>query len=115
MPSTARGCDEDAVAKNQAIANSIGPTRFATQHHAWFRTARELRESAVSPLLHIYSEDLTGSLDRCNETMARVYAFLQLPPLSANCDMAKVPLEWPCDIQLDPQCSMEKYQKKALS
>ena len=106
-----RGCDEEAIAKNQAIANSIGPARFATQHHQWFRTARELHSSAESPLLHIYSEELTGSLIRCNGTMARVYSFLQLPPLPDNCDMAKVPQEWPCDIQADPQCSMEKYKK----
>jgi hypothetical protein len=48
-----RGCDYEAVAKNQAMANSIGPTRFAFQHRAWFRFANDIEPH--SPLLHIYS------------------------------------------------------------
>jgi len=102
-----RGCDLEAVAKNQAYANAIGPARFGFQHRAWFRLAREV--GADLPLLHIYSENLTVSMVACNRTMARVYAFLELPPLRENCNMSSLPIEWPCDIQQDPQCSMEKF------
>lgn len=108
-----RGCDLEAIAKNQALANSIGPARFAAQHQQWFRVARALSPPIHSPLLHIHSEDLTGSLVRCNTTMARVYAFLGLPSMPNNCDVSKIPLEWPCDIQSDPHCSMERYNRSA--
>ena len=97
----------EGIAKNQAVANSIGPARFAAQHRAWFTLARRL--APTNPLLHIFTENLTASMVACNHTMARVYAFLELPPLPSNCDMSKVPLEWPCDIRTDPSCSMEKY------
>lgn len=102
-----RGCGPEGIAKNQAVANSIGPARFAAQHRAWFTLARRL--APTNPLLHIFTENLTASMVACNHTMARVYAFLELPPLPSNCDMSKVPLEWPCDIRTDPSCSMEKY------
>ena len=66
-----------------------------------------------SPLLHVYSENLTSSLEACNRTMARVYAFLELPPLAENCNLSAVPTEWPCDIQNDPSCSLEKFAARA--
>ena len=77
-----RGCDPEAVARNQAMANAIGPARFAYQHRAWFRFAREVAPQA--PLLHLYSENITRSLRECNQTMERVYTFLGLPPLHDN-------------------------------
>ena len=79
-----RGCDPDSVARNQAFANAIGPARFAYQHRAWFRFAHEAVPIGRSPLLHIFSENLTSSLEACNQTMARVYAFLDLPSLPNN-------------------------------
>ena len=63
----------------------------------------------VSPLMHLYSENLTSSLAACNATMAQVYTFLGLPPLRENCNISAVPVEWPCDIQNDPKCSLEKF------
>ena len=90
------------------MAGSIGPAKFAAQHHAWFRLARDVAPP-TQPLLHVYSEDLTSAMAVCNATMARVYRFLDLPPLPDNCDISKVPLEWPCDIQKDSNCSLEKY------
>jgi len=102
-----KGCDPDSVAKNQAFANAIGPARFAFQHKAWFRFARDVAPD--TPLLHIYSENLTSSMLVCNHTMARVYAFLELPPLSENCNISSLQLEWPCNIETDPNCSMEKF------
>ena len=94
------------------MANSIGPQRFAFQHRAWFQFARGV--GAGTPLLHLYSENLTSSMAVCNRTMARVYAFLGLPPLKENCDVSKIPIEWPCDIQNDPRCSMEKYENASV-
>lgn len=104
-----RGCDPDSVARNQAMANAIGPSRFAYQHKAWFRFARDVAPRA--PLLHIYSENITRSLLECNRTMERVYTYLGLPSLPDNCNISAVPMEWPCDIQNDPKCSLEKYEK----
>ena len=62
-----------------------------------------------SPLLHVYSENLTSSLAVCNSTMAKVYGFLGLAPMRDNCNITAIPVEWPCDIQNDPKCSMEKF------
>ena len=107
-----RGCDADAVAKKQAMVATVGLQRFAAQHHQWFRLARELTP-AREPLLHIFTEDLIADIVRCNQTMQRVYLFLDLPPLINNCDLAKVPTELSCDIMHDPRCSLEKYQRAA--
>ena len=101
------------MAKNQAMANSIGPARFASQHRTWFRLAREVAPAAASPLLHLYSENLTSSMRSCNRTMAAVYAFLGLPPLADSCNISAVPSEWSCDIQHDTKCSLEKYAAAA--
>jgi len=106
-----RGCDLEAVAKSQAMANSIGPARFAFQHRAWFRLAYDVAET---PLMHLYSENLTSSMVVCNKTMAAVYRFLQLPPLRENCNISSIPIEWPCDIETDPHCSMEKYNNASV-
>ena len=35
-----------------------------------------------------------------------------LPPLRENCNISAVPIEWPCDIQNDPTCSLEKFGAK---
>lgn len=110
-----RGCDPEAVAKNQAMANAIGPARFAFQHRQWFQLARDIAPLDTSPLLHLYSENLTTSLAVCNATMARVYAFLGLPSMHDNCNISAIPVEWPCDIQNDPKCSMEKFSAEKLA
>ena len=41
--------------------------------------------------------------------MAKVYGFLGLAPMRDNCNITAIPVEWPCDIQNDPKCSMEKF------
>ena len=106
-----RGCDAEAVSRNQALANSVGPLRFAAQHRQWFRLARDLAPPpSGGPQLHIYTEDITSDLFGCNRTMERVYRFLHLPPLPNNCDTSRIPAEWECDIQHDPLCSLEKYR-----
>ena len=97
-----RGCD-------------LWPTTAPVYHRvcvsvcAWFQFAREIAPVRVSPLMHLYSENLTSSLAACNATMAQVYTFLGLPPLRENCNISAVPVEWPCDIQNDPKCSLEKF------
>ena len=91
------------------MANAIGPARFAFQHRTWFQFARDMAPLEESPLLHIHSESLTSSLQACNRTMARVYEFLGLESLRDSCNISAIPIEWPCDIQNDPKCSMEKF------
>ena len=91
---------------------SLNQARFASQHRAWFRFARDV--APHTPLMHVFSENLTSSMRACNTTMATVYAFLGLPPLRENCDVSKIPIEWPCDIQNDPRCSLEKYENASV-
>ena len=108
-----RGCEPEHLHKRQAVANSIGPARFAAQHRSWYAFARGVAPS--NPLLHIYTENLTSSMAHCNATMERVYAYLQLAPMPNNCDVKRLPLEWSCDIRNDPNCSMDKFASPAAA
>ena len=45
----------------------------------------------TTPLLHVYSEQLTASRASCEDAMRRLFAFLGVPPLPAVCDRAGAP------------------------
>ena len=75
--------------RNPARANATTFTQFAEMHDRWFRLAREF----VPPpqLLHLWSEDLTGSNESLGSATRRVLTFLGAArPESANDAYAEV-------------------------
>jgi len=104
-----RGCGANKIAANAAILNTTSLAKFRRQHHAFFARARELLPLQQSPLLHVYSENLTSSATVCNHTMERVFGFLGLPALQENCETHKLKLDWSCNIREDATCSLDKF------
>jgi len=105
-----RGCFPPwsaAGAASRSRANRTSYARFRREHAAFFRHARD-KVAPSTPLLHVYSEELTASRASCEDAMRRLFAFLGVPPLPAVCDRAGAPA--PECRGGDGLCSVEKLR-----